>query len=203
MVVSGPRHRAGRRRSRLLNITAVVLGLLASGAVVLSASQAAFSDTTNNSGNSFSTGNVDLVDDDSGSAMFTVTNMAPGQSVTRCILVTYQGSIADPSEVKLYSGGLTDSGSLASHLDITVEEGTGGTFADCSGFTASGTIEVGTLALFNTDHTNFSNGVGTWDPTTTPDSRTYRFTVTLSATAPNAQQGQSVTNLVFTWEVQS
>ena len=92
---STPRHRRQRHAKRF-NLTAVVLGLLASGAVVLTASQAAFSDTTSNSSSSFSTGNVDLVDDDSGSAAFTVTNMVPGQSVTRCILVTYQGSIADP-----------------------------------------------------------------------------------------------------------
>lgn len=203
MTATHPRHSARRQRSHVFNFAAVVLGLLASGAVVLTASQAAFSDATSNSANSFSTGNVDLVDDDSGSAMFSVTNMAPGQSVTKCILVTYQGSIADPNAVKLYSGGLTDSGTLADHLNLTVEEGTGGTFADCTGFTASGTIENGTLAQFATDHTNYGNGAGSWNPATTPASRTYRFTVALSATAPNAQQSQSVTNLVFTWEVQS
>ena len=203
MATIQPRHSARRQRSHFLNFAAVVLGLLASGAIVLTASQAAFSDSTSNSANSFSTGNVDLVDDDSGSAMFSVTDMAPGQSVTKCIVVTYQGSIADPNAVKLYSGGLTDSGTLADHLNLTVEEGSGGTFADCTGFVPSGTIESGTLAQFATDHTNYGNGAGSWNPATTPVSRTYRFTVALSATAPNAQQGQSVTNLVFTWEVQS
>ena len=197
-----PRHRRQRRAQRF-NLTAVVLGLLASGAVVLTASQAAFSDTTSNSSSSFSTGNVDLVDDDSGSAAFTVTNMVPGQSVTRCILVTYQGSIADPSSVKLYSGGLTDSGTLASHLNLTVEEGSGGSFASCTGFVSSSSIVSSTLAQFATSNTNYGNGAGTWNPATTPESRTYRITVALSAAAPNAQQNQSVTNLVFTWEVQS
>ena len=202
MTATHPRHRI-RRRALRLNFTAMVLGLLASGAVVLTASQAAFSDTTSNSGNSFSTGNVDLVDDDSGSAAFTVTNMVPGQSVTRCIQVTYQGSITDPNAVKLYSGGLTDSGTLASHLNLTVEEGSGGTFASCTGFTSSASIVSSTLALFATNNTNYSNGAGTWNPATTPESRSYRISVTLSASAPNAQQNQSVTNLVFTWEVQS
>lgn len=203
MATTQPRHSARRQRSHFLNFAATILGLLASGAVVLTASQAAFSDTTSNDANSFSTGDVDLVDDDTGSAMFSVTNMAPGQSVTKCIVVTYEGSIADPNAVKLYSGGLDDSGTLADHLNLTVEEGSGGTFAGCTGFTPSGTIEDGTLAQFATDHTNYGNGAGTWNPATTPVSRTYRFTVTLSAAAPSSQQDQSVTDLVFTWEVQS
>ncbi len=133
-----------RPRSHLLNFAAIVLGLLASGAMVLTASQAAFSDTTSNSSNSFSTGNVELVDDDSGSAAFNVTNMAPGDTVEQCIEVTYQGSIADPSAVKLYSGGLTDSGTLAAHLDLTIEEGTGGSFGSCAAIHARGQQSSGT-----------------------------------------------------------
>ncbi|CAN5249316.1 hypothetical protein BH18ACT5_BH18ACT5_16450 [soil metagenome] len=190
------------RRAGLI-MASVLIGVLASSATVLTATRAAFSDTTSNSGNSFSAGTVDLVDDDSDSALFTVTNLVPGQSVTRCIEVTYQGTIANPDAVRLYSGGLVDSGSLASELDLTVEEGTGGTFATCTGFNPSAVIESGTLADFDTDHTAYSNGVGSWDPSATPDSRTYRITVALSSKAANSAQGQSVTGLTFTWEVQS
>lgn len=191
------------KRTGLVNALAIALGILVSGAVVLTTSRAAFSDTTDNSNNSFTTGTVDLVDDDSGSAAFTVTNMVPGGSVTRCILVTYQGTIPDPGPVRFYSGGFADSGTLGSYLNLTVEEGTGGDFSTCTGFTASGTIESATLTQFNTDHTNYSNGAGTWNPSGTPESRTYRITVQLSASTPSNQQGQSVTNLVFTWETQS
>lgn len=200
-----PKHleRTDRTRANILIAVAVLLGILLSGAVVLTASRAAFSDATSNSGSSFTSGTVDLIDDDSGSAAFTVSNMIPGQTVTRCILVTYQGTIANPGAVRLYSGGFTDSGTLGSHLNLTVEEGTGGTFASCTGFTPSSTIESGTLTQFNTNHTNYSNGAGVWDPSSTPASRTYRITVELSPTAPNGQQGQSVTSLVFTWEIQS
>jgi predicted ribosomally synthesized peptide with SipW-like signal peptide len=200
-----PRHAAAvnRTRGRVLTVLAIVLGIVLSGAVVLTASRAAFSDTTSNSNNSFTTGTVDLIDDDSESAAFTVTNMVPGQTVTRCILVTYQGTIVNTGPVRLYSGGLTDSGTLGSHLNLTVEEGTGGNFSSCTGFTASATIESATLTQFNTDHTNYTNGAGTWDPSGTPESRTYRITVQLSLSAPSVQQGQSVTNLVFTWETQS
>lgn len=198
-----PRHleRADRTRGTILIAGAVLLGLLLSGAVVLTASRAAFSDATSNSGSSFTTGTVDLIDDDSGAAAFTVTNMIPGQTVTRWILVTYQGTIANPGAVHLYSGGFTDSGTLGSHLNLTVEEGSGGTFAGCTGFTPSSTIESGTLTQFNADHTNYGNGAGVWDPSSTPASRTYRISVELSVAAPNGQQGQSVTS--FTWETQS
>lgn len=129
--------------------------------------------------------------------------MVPGQTVIRCIRVTYQGTIVNTGPVRLYSGGFTDSGTLGSHLNLTVEEGTGGDFLDCGGFTASATIESATLSQFNIDHTNYTNGAGTWDPSGTPESRTYRITVQLSLLAPSVQQGQSVTNLVFTWETQS
>jgi hypothetical protein len=199
----GRRIAVKENRSVVLNVVAVVLGILVSGTVVLTTSRAAFSDTTANSNNSFTTGTVDLIDDDSGSAAFTVTNMVPGGSVTRCILVTYQGTVPNPGAVRFYSGGLTDSGTLGSHLNLTAEEGTGGDFSTCTGFTASAIIESATLTQFNIDHTGYSNGAGTWDPSSTPESRTYRITVQLSASAPSNQQGQSVTGLVFTWETQS
>lgn len=197
-----PRHLARRSKPALI-LVAVVIGVLASGVMVLAASRAAFSDITSNSANSFSVGSVDLVDDDNASALFSVSNMVPGQTATGCIVVTYQGTIANPGPVRIYSGGLIDSGSLAAELDLTIEEGTGGSFSSCTGFTSSGTIESGTLAGFSASHTAYANGAGTWDPSATPQSRTYRISISLPSNAPNTAQGKSVTGLVFTWEVQS
>lgn len=182
---------------------AIVLGVMASGVTVLTASRAAFSDTTSNTGNSFSTGTVDLLDDDSGSALFALSNMVPGDSITRCIEVTYQGTVADPGPVRFYSGGYTDSAALATHLDLLVEEGSGGDFGSCAGFAAAATIESDNLVGFDTAHTSYASGAGTWNPSATPDSRTYRITVTLASAAPDSAQGQSVADLVFVWEVQS
>ena len=198
----GPRHLARRSNFGLI-LAAVLLGFLASGAMILTATKAAFSDSTSNAGNSFTVGSVDLVDDDSGSALFSVSNMVPGQAATGCITVTYQGTIANPGPIRIYSGGLTDSAALAAELDLMIEEGTGGSFGTCTGFVSSATIESGALAGFNTTHTGYANGAGTWDPATTPVSRSYRITITLPSDAPNSAQGQSITGLVFTWEVQS
>lgn len=185
---------------------AMVLGVLLSGVMVLTTSRAAFSAQTQNTGNEISVGNVALSDDDNGSAMFSVTDMAPGDTSQACIEVTYEGSIADPSAVKLYSDGFLDSDALADELDITVEVGTAGTFADCGVFESaafSTIFATNTLTNFDTTHSNYTNGVVGWDPASTPESRTFRFTIALPSDTPDTVQGDSVTDLIFTWEVQS
>jgi len=183
---------------------ALLASLLLVSVVTITGSRAAFNDATDNSANSFTAGSIDLVDDDTGSAMFSVSNMMPGDTEVECIVVTYQGSITNPSAVKLYSGGYTDSGDFGDYLNLTIEEGSGGSFGDCSGFSANNTIESGgTLADFDSTHTNYATGAGVWDPSSTPESTTYRFTVELDSATPNAEQGESVTALTFTWEVTS
>jgi predicted ribosomally synthesized peptide with SipW-like signal peptide len=183
---------------------ALLGSLLLVSVVTITGSRAAFSDTTDNSANSFTAGSVELVDDDSGSSMFSVSNMMPGDTAVECIVVTYQGSIADPPAVKLYSGGYTDSGDFGDYLNLTIEEGSGGSFGDCTGFSAENTIESGgTLADFDSTHTDYATGAGVWDPSSTPESKTYRFTFELDSSTPNAEQGESVTALTFTWEVTS
>jgi predicted ribosomally synthesized peptide with SipW-like signal peptide len=181
-----------------------VASLIAVSSVVVTTSDAAFTDTTESSGNSFSTGTVELVDDDLDAAMFSVGNLLRGQSVSDCIVVTYQGTVNDPSGVNVYSGGYTDSGDLATYLNLTIEEGSGGTFGDCTGFTPENTIESGgTLSNFDTTRVDYASGVGVWDPASTPESKTYRVTVALDAALPDTQQDQSVTEMTITWEIQS
>jgi predicted ribosomally synthesized peptide with SipW-like signal peptide len=198
----------GSSRGRLLPVVAWIFAFVASmvvvSVVVVTSSIAAFTDTTDTAGNTFSTGTVDLVDDDLAAVLFTATDMIPGQSVTDCITVTYQGTVANPGGVKLYTGGYVDSGDLDTYLNVTIEEGTGGSFGNCTGFALENTIETGgTLSDFDTTHTNYATGAGVWDPATTPVSKTYRFTVELDTAAPDAEQGESVTAATFTWEVQS
>ena len=202
---------------RTHNTRTVVLVMLAALAVVfvlvLRTSSAAFTATTDNDGNSFVAGDVVLSDDDATTqSLFTETAFAPGASVTECIAVTYDGTIPDPSAVRLYSGGFTDvagpdpaSSGLSDHLVLTVEEGTGATFGDCSGFVAGPTIVSGvTLAAFDTTRTDYASGAGVWDPSATGESVSYRFTVTLDATStPNEEQGAGTSDIAFVWEVTS
>ncbi|NNE10880.1 MAG: hypothetical protein HKN41_01390 [Ilumatobacter sp.] len=167
-------------------------------------SRAAFTMTVENAANTFTAGTVDLVDDDLGGTLFNVPAMAPGQTITNCIVVTYNGSL-DPNPVVMYSGGFVDSGNFGDYLTLTVDEGTGGTFGDCTGFTEDdvGAEFSDTMTQFDALHTNYSNGFGEWDPTGTGQSKTYQLTVQLAPTTPDVEQGESVTTLSFTWEVQS
>jgi hypothetical protein len=174
-----------------------VLGaaVLLTSALIVTASLAAFSGTTENTGNTWTAGTVTLTDDDSGSAMFIVSAMAPLATVTECIAVTYSGTLL-PSTVKLYG---VSGGPLDAYLDLTVEEGTGGVFGNCTGFTGSN-IFTGTLASFAATHIDFASGAGAWNPAANPETVVYRFTVTLQDN--NLAQGLNAT-ATFTWEAQA
>ena len=196
--------RSGRYRASRIPALAIALSVLMVSFLVTAVSRAAFTDTTANSVNSLTAGTIDLIDDDSGSAMFSVADMVPGDTSQKCVTVTYQGTVANPAGIKVYSGGYVDSGNFDTYLNLTIEEGSGGSFASCVGFTLENTIEsTGTLSDFDTTHTNYATGAGVWDPASTPVSKTYRITFELDGATPDAEQAESVTALVFTWEVQS
>lgn len=164
--------------------------------LVVTSSRAAFVDTTDNATNTFSAGDVVLDDDDAGGVAFNVANMAPGDSRTRCIEVTYTGSLT--ADVHLY--GTVGGTGLADYLDVNVAIGTGGSFASCTGFSATSTLFTGTLADFGATHTDYASGLGGLNGATDPTSRTYRITVTLQD--DNAAQARSAT-AGFTWEAQN
>lgn len=186
-------------KDRTLRIIAAVAALALVSIMVLRTSSAAFTGTTTNSGNSWAAGEVKLSDDDTGSAMFTITNMTPNTAVVKCITVTYDGTVATTG-VKLYGASLTGTG-LGSYLNTKIEEGSGGSFGSCVGFTAGSTIYDGTLANFAGTSTNYGSGVGTWAPSGAGQTKTYRFTITLADN--NNAQGKTATDGVFTWEAQS
>ena len=188
-------HALSPRAARTLRWATMPAAFLASAGLVWQASYSAFSATTTNASNNWATASVTLTDDDANSAMFNATGLQGGSTGSKCIVVTY-GS-ASPATVKLYG---TATGTLGSYLDITIEEGSGGTFADCTGFTSGGTIFTGTLAGFATGSSSFATGVGTFAPTGSGQSKTYKITYTVQS--DNAAQGTSA-SATFTWEAQS
>ncbi|MBT1546480.1 M73 family metallopeptidase [Curtobacterium aurantiacum] len=192
------------RAARLAAWIAIPAALVASGVVVSTASYAAFSSTTVNPTNNWTAGSVALSDDDNNTALFTANNLKPGSTGANCITVTSTGSL--PSTVKLYGTNASTTKDLAGNMTMTVEQGTGGGFGSCSGFTPAatgGTLYSGTLAAFGTASTNYATGVGTWAPTgTASESRVYRVTYTVSSTAPNTVQGGTAA-LGLTWEAQN
>ncbi len=200
---------AGLRRVAVGGLLAS--GVIVSGLLVTGSSYAVFSAPTSNAPNSWSAGSVTLADDDSNTAMFTVTGMKPGATGTKCILVTAGGSLA--SVVKLYtsqsSPAYSTTNGLATYLNLTVTQGTGGTTSSCSGFTPLGTgsaVYSGTLAAFAASAPGFSSGrpaSNAWAPAGAgSETRSYQFTYTLDPAAPNTVQNGTAT-IGFTWEAQN
>ena len=192
----------GRKEKLLLSFLLVgVLGGLAGLGVF-----GAFTSTTSNANNSFSAGTVTIGDNDANSALYSVTNAKPNQSVTSCIKVTYTGSLA--ADVHIYTPSTI--GALGPYIDLTITPGTQTgtpTFPSCTGFTADsgGALYTGTLSAFATAHNTYANGVVDYPGTVatawnTNDSVVYQFTATLDSAAPDTAQGATTGSHTFTWE---
>jgi hypothetical protein len=187
--------------------------------MVWQGSNAAFSSKTHNDGNNWATGSVGLTND-AGEAMFSVKDVVPDQTGSKCIVVTSNSSV--PGVVKLYAGELAANG-LEPYIKLTVQQGSGGTFDNCAGAAAAGgnpaipaftgllPLEATqTLAdLIGTPHTSYGTGILPWTTAGTEagESRTYKFswvfdTGTLSQAGIDALQGKSV-SINFHWELQN
>jgi camelysin-like metallo-endopeptidase len=160
-----------------------------------------FTATTQNAGNEISTGTVTLTDNDSGSALYNVTGTKPGDTVTKCIKVTYNGSL--PASVKLYTP--SSPGSLAQYIDVTITEGSqpGSTFPDCSNFAADATVFAGTLQAMEQTNTTFATGLQA-DPDAVTWSQgqasVYKIQATLRSSTPDTVQSSSSGVHSFVWE---
>jgi hypothetical protein len=183
------------RNKRLVAAASVPVAVVASGALVWQSSYSAFSATTSNPTNNWSSGTVKLADNDSDTALFNVSGMKPGATGTKCINVVSSGSLA--STVKLYGTGYSTTNGLADVMNLKVEEGTGATDTICTGFTTASTLFDGVLSTFAAQKTSFATGVSSWAPTgTASETKSYRITYTLSAAAPNtAQNGTTALGL--------
>jgi hypothetical protein len=193
------------RTARLVGWIAVPTALLASGLAIGGASYSAFSATTVNPTNNWTTGTVALSDDDANTALFTASGLKPGSTDSKCIAVTSTGSLA--SAVKLYGTGASTTNALSGSINLVIQQGTGGTFSGgCGSFVANATtptVYTGTLANFASTATNYANGLGTWTPTGSgSDTRVYKFTYTVDPSAPNSTQGGTAA-IGFTWEAQN
>lgn len=169
----------------------------------------AFTSTTSNANNEFDAGTVVIADNDSSTAMYDVTDQAPGgAAVQRCIDVTYTGSLA--ADVKLYANSATV-GDLGPYVNLTVEPGTQLTpaFPSCTGFVADagGPLYSGTLAAFASAHNSYATGVSDFPGVTSSwsqnDHVVYRFTVQLDSAAPDSAQGDTTGLHGYTWEARN
>jgi hypothetical protein len=186
------------RSTRLAALAALPLAVVISGVVVGTSSYAAFSDTTENAGNSWATGKVAISDDDEGQALFEVAGLLPGDTGANCLTVTADTSA--PSTVRLYTADSTDLDALGSSLVVAVERGDEG--ATCERFVSDPEpLFGGTLADLAAS-TSFADGVGDWSvPAGTTDSL-WRVTYHLADDATNAVQ-EAAASTTFVWEAQN
>jgi hypothetical protein len=198
-----------KRRNKRLTAMVVLAAVALPGAAV---TYAAYTATTNNSGNQIESGSVQIGDNDGGSsALFSLTGMVPGTTDSGCIKVTYNGSLN--SSVRLY--GSTSGSGLDQYVDLKVTRGVNTpsdpAFDGCANFQADGTDYIGkgngvvydgTLQGFPDDYAG-----GLVDPTpgspeswTNNESHVYRFTATLQSNI--LAEGKNATQ-TFTWEARN
>jgi predicted ribosomally synthesized peptide with SipW-like signal peptide len=190
------KHRNPRQRERAKSVvtlvSALVIGLVASGATF-----SAFNAQTNNAGNTFNTGTVTISDNDAAAAMFALSGMRPGNPVSKCIQVTYTGTMA--AAVKLY-GATTAGTGLEPYLQLTVTRGTitTATFPACGDFTADAvapTLYSGLMSAYpSTQLTAIADTNTAW---ATNEVHAYKFTVDVAD--DNTAEGKSATE-TFTWD---
>ena len=190
------------RSARYARWLAVPVGLVVSALLIWQASYAAFTDTTDNSGNSWAAGTVTITDDDEGRAMFAATNLAPGSSGSEEITVTYEGTL--DALVKVYGAGLevlaptgdgqslepvsTTGDTLANHIELTIDGSAGDTF----GAGPVGRLYTGTLADFATTRGEANTPMRYPVSGKSNMAGTFLFTYTVKGDAPSSVQGQQV-----------
>ena len=190
-------------KTRKTLFTVLVIGVIGTLAGVGTFS--AFSSTTDNTGNTYAAGTVYLSDNDAGSAMYTVSNQKPADTVTKCIRLTYTGTL--DADVKLYTTSSVNA--LGGYVDLTIDKGSmpgGTTFPNCTGFSSESTIYSGTLSNFTTTKNSYANGIAAFPGAATKwaanDTLVYRFTLTLqdNNSANGGQTAKTTGTHSFTWE---
>ena len=193
-------HRSGSRWPALVTMIVVALVAITAG----SGTFAAFTTITDNPGDRIESGSVSIAGNGLGAAMFSVTGMKPSDPpVERCIKVTYSGSL--DADVKLYTPSAI--GALGQYLNLEIRPGTGNPdFPGCAGFTAdAGDIFNGTLAGFQSSHSNWATGLvdnpGSATKWVTNDAVVYRFRISLQQNS--AAQGLATGSFAIRWEAQN
>jgi hypothetical protein len=123
---------------------------------------------------------ISLRDNDNDQPLFSLTNMAPGQTASACIALTNESSV--PVDITLNS---TVTGSLADFLDLQVERGSGDPAApgSCAAFAKDADVWSGLLRDFpSPDQTGITDAALAAGAT-----RVYRYTASMRD--DNAAQG--------------
>jgi hypothetical protein len=156
--------------------------LLAAGAVAVG-SGASFTATTSNSLSSVTAGSLHL-DSDNSSAIFSASNIKPGDVTTGSVKLTNSGTL--PGLVS-FTETSVDDGFASGDVTVKITDGSG---TQVFGGTLEALLAQGKTSLAG-------NGTaGAWAP---GESHTYTFQVTLASSAGNGDQDKHV-NAAFQWD---
>ncbi len=206
---SRPAHRrdlAPRRWhvDRALAAVGVLLGLTVLAVSTWTATSAAFSANSQTPGNSFTAGTVSLTDNGGGTSILVLGAARPTSTLTRCINVTYTGSLT-AADLRLYSGSYqspdagTDPDGLAPYVTLVVERRPGSATSTCSNF-AGGTgttVFSGDASVFGASNGTYATGVGSFTPT---PGAVYAYRVTTTVRDDPAAQATTM-SIGLVWEV--
>ena len=199
-------------RRHLIRVVAPALGLLVAGLLVWQGSYAAFSATTVDTNNAFSTANL-LLTNNGGTAAYSAAtsatfggnNLRPGATGTTCLTVKSVGTSA--GTLAMYRSALADSvPSLGAQIQLTVTQAVTATdvLANCAAFPASGVTTVVSNQPLSTFPTTFATAVGTTPIATGTVLEAYKVVwtfVTAGTPTDSLVMGKTVT-AGFTWEEQ-
>ncbi|MCB0996366.1 MAG: hypothetical protein KDB21_14820 [Acidimicrobiales bacterium] len=133
----------------------VLVALAALGWSALSTTSARVSATTENAGNVFRSGTIDVSTSAPQPYLFDATGLYPGEVVQTCVEVAYTGSVG--ADVRLY-GAVTGGSGLERFAILRLELGAN-SGPDCEGFDADSVLWDGTLAQLVADHPNYPSAL--------------------------------------------
>lgn len=124
------------------------------------------------SGLAFAAASIELSDDDQGRSLINLTNMVPGDPKASCINISYTGTVF-PIELVMT---IDAAGELGEYIEMSVSQGTGGGFDDCTEFTPEVDLFAGSLSGL----ADQEFAVGTFRSAS--ETRTFRFQYRLADT---------------------
>jgi hypothetical protein len=204
------------RRRRVVRSVGPAFGLLAAGLLVWQGSYAAFSATTQDNSNTWSSATLSLQNNGgtatyaaTTTASFGGTNLKPGATGTTCLTVKSVGTSA--GSLGMYLSSIADSSpSLGTQIKLTVDKATvaSDVLANCATFPAAGVTNVVTnvpLAGAGSFPTTYATAPNPAAIATGTVLEAYRVTWTFASTGTNAGDNLLQTKTVtagFTWELQ-
>jgi hypothetical protein len=174
--------RTHRSTARKLSVSLAVLAGV--GSFVSFGVFSSFSDTKTNSA-SLKTAVFGLTQTPS-SFLSSLTDLVPGDSITRCIKVTNASDVA----ASVVASPNFDAGALNPVLRIIVENGSGLSAIDgtCTGFTGAGTYAMGTSAAGVAPSAMSATSAASWAASS---SKEYKITITVPSGTTNTDQNKT------------